>query len=162
MEITNRYTLEDWRAREIEIRSIPEPVLTLELEKVLEKAFREIRSVDLNPIELVFSCIFLHQGWRVVRTPMSQNHPVQESTAVAIERATGVDDGLYGSGVPDFFLWKSTGEYRFVDIKASEGSLNENQREWAETYDWDLFVAQLAHMSDSLSDEEVAERNRIA
>lgn len=162
MKLTNRYTLENWRTQEIEIQSIPDSVLTLEFEEILKMAFGEIRSIDLNPIELVFSCIFLHNGWRVVRMPTSQESPVQQHTAVAIEQMTGVSDGLYGPGVPDLFLWNSDGQHRFVEIKASEDLLNENQREWAETYDWNFFIAQLAHMSEDLSDEEMIERNRIA
>ncbi len=71
MELTNRYTLEDWRAEQIEIHSIPDSVMTLELEEILKKTFGEIGTIDLNPIELVFACIFLQNGWRVVRTPMS-------------------------------------------------------------------------------------------
>ena len=124
--------------------------------------FGEIGSLDLNPVELAFSCIFLERGWRVVRTPLSQNNPPQKHIAVAIEQATGVSDGLFGLGVPDLFLWKPDGKHRFVEIKASEASLNENQREWAETYDWEFYIAQLAHVSEDLSDEEVIERNRIA
>lgn len=162
MELTGRYTLENWRTQEIEIHDIPEPVLSLQFNEVLKKAFDDIGSLDLNPVELIFSCTFLHNGWRVVRTPMSQNNPVQRHTAVAIEQMTGVSDGLHGSGVPDLFLWNSDGRHRFVEVKASEDSLNENQREWAETYDWNFFIAQLAHTSEDLSDEEVIERNRIA
>jgi hypothetical protein len=162
MEITTRYTLENWRAQEIEIHTIPDSVLTLSFEEVLRKAFDKMRSLDLNPIELLFSCIFLDNGWRVIRTPMNQDNPAQKHIAVAIERMTGVDDGLHGSGVPDFFLWNSDGQHRFVEIKASEESLNENQREWADTYDWNFFIAQLAHISEDLSDEEVIERNRMA
>lgn len=92
---------------------------------------------------------------------MNRNHPIAESNAVAIERATGVEDALFGSGVPDLFLWDTDGRHRFVEVKASEDSLNENQREWAETYDWELNIAQLAHADESLSDEEIMERNRL-
>ncbi|WP_169793407.1 VRR-NUC domain-containing protein [Halobacterium hubeiense] len=143
------------------IRSIPDEVLSLSFEEVLEISFGRFRSVDLNPVELLFACTFLHNGWRVVRTPMNRNHPIAESNTVAIERATGVEDALFGSGVPDLFLWDTDGRHRFVEVKASEDSLNENQREWAETYDWELDIAQLAHADESLSDEEIMERNRL-
>ena len=161
MDITTRYTLEDWRTQDINVHHIPEPVLNLPFDEVLKKAFGEIGSLDLNPVELVFSCIFLHNGWRVVRMPMGQNSPGQKHISVGIERVTEVNNGLRGSGVPDLFLWKSDGQHRFVEIKASENSLNKNQREWAKTYDWNFFIAQLAPVSEELSDEEVIERNRI-
>ena len=94
--------------------------------------------------------------------PMAKDSPVQKAMAAAIQEATGVNEGLFGSGVPDFFLWKSNGEYRFVEIKASEGALNDNQLKWAESYDWNFYIAQLAHISEDLSEEQVLERNRIA
>src|SRR6056297_1941898 len=109
MEITRRYTLENWRTQEIEIRDIPEPVLDLQFEEVLAQVFGEIGSLDLNPVELTFSCIFLECGWRVVRTPLSENNPAQKHIAVAIEQASGVSDGLFGLGVPDLFLWQPDG-----------------------------------------------------
>ena len=161
MELTTRYTLENWRTEDVEIHDIPESVLRLPFEDVLKIAFGRISSIELNPIELVFSCIFLHDDWRVIRTPMRRDSPAQQHMAVAIEQATGVKNALYGPGVPDFFLWNSTGQHRFVEVKASEDSLNANQREWADTYDRNFFVAQLAHMSDDLSDEEIIERNRL-
>ena len=158
MEITTKYTLEDWRTQKMEVHDIPDEVLSLSLEDILKKSFLDIRSLDLNPIELVFSCIFLYNDWRVVRMPMSRNGSVSQYVAVAIEEMTGVRDALYGPGVPDFFLWNSAGQHRFVEIKASEDSLNDNQQEWAETYDWNFVIAQLAHISDDnsreLSDKE--------
>lgn len=145
----------------MDIRSIPDEVLSLSLEEILEISFGDLRSIDLNPIELVFACTFSHNGWRVVRTPMNRDHPMAESNAVAIERATGVEDALQGSGVPDFFLWDTDGRHLFVEVKASEDSLNENQREWAKTYDWELAIAQFTHADKSLSDEEIKQRNRL-
>ena len=161
MRLTSRYTLENWRTQEIDIYDIPDTVLSLSFEEILDLTFGRLRSLDLNPIELLFSCIFFHDDWRVVRTPMKRDSPVQQHMSVAIERATGVRDALYGSGVPDLFLWDSTGRYRFVEIKASEDSLNDNQQEWAEAYDWKFFIAQLAPVSEDMSDEELLNDNKI-
>lgn len=162
MELTTKYTLEDWRRKEIEVHNIPNEVLELTFEGVLKKAFGKVGTADLNPVELVFLCVFLQNDWRVVRTPINSNRPTQQAIVTAIKRATGVSDALYGSGVPDFFLWKSTGQLRFVEIKASEESLNDNQREWVKTFDWDFYIAQLAPAPEDLSDEEIMEENRIA
>lgn len=161
MEITTRYTLENWREEEIEIQNTPEQVLNLPFREVLEVALYDVGSIDLNPIELVFSCIFLHDDWRVIRTPLRRDSPVQQHISVAVERTTGVGEALFGPGVPDFFLWRGEGQYRFVEIKASEDRLNDNQRNWVDTYDWNFFIAQLAPVSEDLSDEEILEKNRI-
>ncbi|WP_233565561.1 hypothetical protein, partial [Halorubrum sp. Atlit-26R] len=90
MRLTSRYTLENWRTQEIDIYDIPDTVLSLSFEEILDLTFGRLRSLDLNPIELLFSCIFFHDDWRVVRTPMKRDSPVQQHMSVAIERATGV------------------------------------------------------------------------
>ncbi|CDK40104.1 MULTISPECIES: VRR-NUC domain-containing protein [unclassified Halorubrum] len=162
MKITTRYTIQDWQTQEIEFHEIPEPVMELSFKQVLEIALVELGSVDLNPIELTFSCIFSHEEWNVIRTPMNRDTPVQQYISVAIERATGVREALYGSGVPDFFLWTPEGEHKFVEVKASEDSLNSNQKEWADNYDWNFAIAQLAPASERMSDEDILERNKIA
>lgn len=161
IEITSKYTVEDWETHEIEIRTIPDAVYSQSFEEVLIKCFAEIGSTDLNPIELIFANIFLHEGWNVVRTPMSNSKIAPRYIAAAIEDRTGVSNALYGPGVPDFFLWTSDGQHRFIEIKASEDSLNNNQREWAETYDWNFSICQLAYLSEELSDEEIIENNKI-
>lgn len=161
MEITNRYTLENWRTRDIELHDIPDDVMTLPFEEVLLKAFGEIASLDLNPVELLFYCIFTQDDWRVVRTPLSRSRPVPRYQAAGIQQVTGIRDALHGSGVPDFFLWTAEGDHRFVEVKASEDGLNPNQRAWAEEHDCTFFIAQLAHVSSELSDEEIMGRNRI-
>lgn len=161
MGVTTRYTLEDWETDEMRIHRIPDSVLSLSFEDVLTKCFANVRNLELNPIELLFLCIFLEDDWRVIRPPMSRDSPIQQHSAVAIERATGVQEALYGPGVPDFFLWKSAGKHRFVEVKASENSLNKNQREWADTYDRNFVIAQLAPASEDLPDEEIIEENRI-
>lgn len=160
-EITKRYTLEGWRTQEVEIHDIPEAVFSTTLEDILRRVFSDIASMDQNPIELLFYCTFDHEGWRVVRTPLSRNRTVTEYFAAGIEMSTGISDELYGSGVPDFFLWDAEGQHRFVEVKASEDSLNTNQLEWAGEYDCDFYIAQLASVDPELTDEEIIEMNRI-
>lgn len=161
MNITTRYTIQDWQTQEIELHEIPEAVMELSFKQVLETAFVELRSIDLNPIELTFSCIFSYNGWNVIRTPMNRGIPVQQYISVAVERATGVREALYGAGVPDLFLWTPEGEHRFVEVKASEDSLNSNQKEWADKYDWNFVIAQLAPVSEDMSDKEILYKNKI-
>lgn len=161
MTLTQTYTLENYTTGEIETHNIPESVLSLTFEEILEYAFGELGSVELNPIELLFSCIFREQGWRVARTPLNRNKPIDEMLEAAIERATGISDAIHGRGVPDLFLWKNSGEHRFVEIKASENSLNQNQREWESRHDYELFVAQLAPVGDELTDQQIADINEL-
>jgi hypothetical protein len=160
--ITRKYTLEDWRTEEIAVFDIPDAVFETTFEDLLQICFGELVALDLNPVELMFSCIFLHKDWRILRTPLSQEHPVWESTAHGIRQHLGIYDALFGPGVPDFFIWNSEGRHRFVEVKATEDQLTSYQREWAETYDHNFVIAQLAPTSAELTEEEIREENRIS
>jgi len=122
--ITSKYTVEDWQTGEMELHEIPEGVLSLSVEDLMNISIKELNSVNLNIIELVFACIFRNKGWRVVRTPLNPDRPVQGHLAKAIEQNIGIADALHDIGVPDLFLWNTDGEHRFVEVKASEDSLN--------------------------------------
>lgn len=104
-EITKRYTLENWRTKDIEIHDIPETVFSLTFEELLRKVLMNVSSMDQNPIELLFYCIFDQNGWKVVRTPLNENRPIPKFMAAGIEIETGIQDELYGPGVPDFSSW---------------------------------------------------------
>lgn len=161
MRLTSKYSLEDWDTGEIVVFDIPDAVLDLSLETVLTSAFGEVRTVEMNTIELLFCCIFLRYDWQVVRPPLNRASPADQPLAVALEQVTSVEaDALHQSGVPDFFLWSQSGEHRFVEVKASEDSLNSNQRDWVGTYDLNFCIAQLAPAED-ITDEEIKRKNRI-
>lgn len=153
--------MENWRTREMELHSIPDSVFSLSFEDILKKLFSDLVGLDLNPIELLFYHIFDQGGWKIERTPLNRSATITRYKVPAITLETGIKDELFGAGVPDFFLWDSNGQYRFVEVKASEDELNSNQLEWAKKYDCKFCIAQLAPADPELTDEEIIERNRI-
>lgn len=127
----------------------------------MKKLFGDSVGLNHNPIELLFYHIFDQIGWRIERTPLNRSATVTRYMVPAIASETGIKDELFGSGVPDFFLWNSGGQYRFVEVKSSENKLNSNQLEWAEKHDCNFYIAQLAPIGEDLTDEDVIEMNRI-
>jgi len=130
MEITKRYTIENWKTRNIKIVNIPDKILNLTFENVFKKILTEASSLNVNIIETLFFIIFNHQDWRVLRLPLNSQNPVDFYMKLAIEQSIGINgEALYGKGVPDFLLWKpDEKKYKFVEIKCTEKNLNKNQK----------------------------------
>lgn len=145
----------------VDLHDIPDSVFSLTFEDILKKLFSDLVGIDQNPIELLLYHTFDQNGWRVERTPLNRSATITRYKVPAIASETGIKDELFGPGVPDFFLWDSGGQYRFVEVKASEDELNSNQLKWAEKYDCNFYIARLAPIDDELTEEDIIETNRI-
>src|SRR3989338_7184865 len=106
MEITRRYTMENWKTGHIELLDIPKEVLELSTEDAFKSVFSS-SIVNLNFVEHLFFLIFNHEGWRVMRLPFGSNYFVKQYIEPTVLDNLGIiRESLHGKGTPDLLIWK--------------------------------------------------------
>lgn len=153
------YTLENWRTGEIEVREYPDKILKLTLEDII-KFLHDHYGRILNFNELFFYLTFVLEGWQVYCTPFNRHHPTTKYIAWHIIDELGIaGKALKRGGCPDFLLvnWKDK-SFRFVEVKASEQTLNKKQVEWGKEFSYDFFVAKPASMFEGEEGIEAEKR----
>lgn len=48
--------------------------------------------------------------------------------------------GYYRRGLPDLFIWRPPGEYRWVEVKSKGDNIQQSQLEWANKFNFDFHV----------------------
>ena len=143
MEFKIEYELKNWKTKEIQIIKAPERIFDLN--------FKEIVSIfgnygfGLNIAELTFLLIFHLEGWGIIRLPLNRYHWSTDYILTPLKREFMIEEeSLFCKGCPDFLLTNNKKkEFKFVEIKQWEDSLNDNQIRWVEKYNYNVFITRL-------------------
>lgn len=143
------YTLENWRTREIDIRKYPNGIFELTLQEIIKSLLSHHGRV-LNFNELIFFLTFTLEGWKVYCTPLNRSGFASRYILDVLVEKYEIDYGaLAKGGCPDFLLVNEKDHtFRFVEVKASEKSLNKKQVEWSKKFPYDLYIAKSAESFD--------------
>lgn len=165
-----KHTIEHWQTGEINIHNTPSEVFNTSLSQFAEYSISFSFSYspclfNLNFSEIIFALLFHFQGWKIIRLPFGGRGVDAYVYSYLYKNFGIVPEEISGAGCPDFLLIRNNKEFKFIEVKFSELSLNKNQVLWSEKNKYDLFVYKLApvrnHDDTLCTDEQIIEINRL-